>query len=201
MANLFDKSKAKATTKKAEKHEIVNISKEFGDSLARISKIDMELASLEAERVTLDSEVREEAKEAMAKLYQSKNSFPGTIKVLAGSHSFMFITSDKYIKIDEERGKELRKIYGNDCVSDTTVFTLNSALVEKYSDELSNLIMSSKKITEEDKEKLIESNTTWAIAKGTVNNLRTGKFAKRTISEIIEDIKPIFSIKSIKKEV
>jgi len=199
MTNLFDKSKATATVKKAEKHEVVAIAKTFEKDLTRMAEIDAQLAELEAERVTLDAGVREEAKTVMMKLYASKNAFPGTLKVVAGSKSFMFITADKYIKIDQDRANELIKLYGKDVVTEKTVFTLNAILVEKYADELSNLIMNSKKIAKDDKENLIESATTWTVAKGMVEKLRNSIFAKFNINQLVEDIKPIFSVKAIKE--
>ena len=199
MANLFDKSKEKATVKKVEKHEIVQISNKFEKDLKRMAEIDEKLAELEAERVTLDSTVREEAKDAMIKLYDQKKVFPGTLKVMAGQKSFMFITSDKYIKIDKDRAAELVQLYGNDVITEKTVFTLNPALVDKYADELSDLIMKSKKIAAADKESLIESTTTWTVAKGMIEKLRTATLAKFKLANLIEDIKPIFMIKAIKE--
>ena len=201
MANLFDKSKVTTTIKKVEKHEVVTIAKTYEKDLVRMVEIDAklaELAELEAERATLDSGIREEAKTAMMKLYATKNAFPGTLKVIAGKKSFMFITSDKYIKIDEDRAKELKRTYGKDVVTETTVFILNSILVAKYAQVLSDLIMGSKKISADDKEKLIESTTTWTVAKGMIEKLRNATFARFNINQLIEDIKPIFSVKAIK---
>ena len=117
MANLFEKSKATATVKKVEKHEVVEISKKYEKDLSRMAAIDIAIAELEAEKATLDSGVREEAKSSMIKLYDSKKSFPGTIKVKAGNQSFLFITADKYIKIDEARAKELSEMYGEETVT------------------------------------------------------------------------------------
>ena len=200
MANLFDKSKATATVKKAEKHEIVDLSKAgFEKDLERMAEIDAKMAELKAEKETLDSGVREAAKTAMIKLYSSKNAFPGTLKVVAGSRSFLFITADRYITIDEDGANELIKKYGKEIINENTIFTLDSQLVEKYSQVLSDLIMNSKKISAEDKENLIKSTTTWSITKGTIEKLRTAAFAKFNLNKIIEDIRPIFSIKANKE--
>lgn len=198
MANLFDKSKAKATKAKVDKHEIVEIPTSYEKDLERMANIDAEIAALTAEKTTLDSGVREEAKTKMIELYDKKKSFPGSIRVEAGKRSFLFITADKYIKIDEERAEELIKLYGKDTVNENTVFTLNSTLVEKYSDELSNLIMKSKKISDDDKEDLIQSKTAWSISKGMIEKLRNVTFAKFNLNILIEDIRPIFSIKANK---
>lgn len=197
--NLFAKSKENATSKKADKHEVVEISKKYEKHLSRMAEIDALMAELEAEKTTLDAGVREEAKTAMINLYNQKNSFPGSIKVVAGARSFLFITADKYIKIDEARAKELSEKYGEETVSEKTVFSLNPVMVEKYSQVLSDLIMNSKKISNDDKEKLIESTTTWSVAKGMIEKLRNATFAKFNLSELIEDIRPIFSVKANKE--
>lgn len=196
--NLFNKSKAKASTTKVEKHEVVNIDKSFESNLIRMNEIDVEIASLESEKATLDIEVRDKAKEEMIKLYDKKGSFPGTIKIVAGSESFLFITADKYTKIDEEDAKTLSKKYDKSIVTETSMFTLNPVMVEKYSQVLSDMILASKKISPDDKDKLIECKTCWGIAKGTICNLRNAIFSKFNLSNLIEDIRPIFSIKPTK---
>lgn len=197
--NLFTSAKSTASTKKADKHESVEISKFFEKDLARMAAIDSELATLEAERATLDAGVREAAKDSMIKLYQQKNAFPGTLKVVAGKQSFMFITCDKYIKIDEARATELSETYGEEVITEKTVYTLNPALVDKYGQVLSDLIMGSKKISAQDKEDLIKADTAWSVAKGTIEKLRNATFAKFNLGQLIEDLKPIFQIKSIKE--
>jgi len=198
MANLFDKSKEKAISKKIDKHEVVEIAKKFEKDLSRMAEIDIKMAELEAEKATLDSVVREAGKTAMINLYNQKNAFPGSIKVVAGTRSFLFITADKYIKIDEIRAKELSEMYGEEIVTEKTVFTLNPTLVEKYSQVLSDLIMNSKKITDQDKENLIESNSSWTVAKGMIEKLRNTTFAKFNLTTLIEDLRPIFSVKANK---
>ena len=199
MANLFDKSKEKATSKKVDKHEVVEIAKRFEGDLKRMAEIDIAMAALEAEKATLDSGVSEAGKTAMIDLYNKKSSFPGSIKMVAGLRSFLFITTDKYLKIDEDRAKELSETYGEEVVTEKTVFTLNPTLVEKYSQVLSDLIIHSKKISDQDKENLIESNTSWTVTKGMIDKLRNATFAKFNLSTLIEDLRPIFSVKANKE--
>lgn len=198
--DLFAKAKKESVSKKADKHEIITISAKFEKNLERMAEIDAKMAEMEAERALLDGDVREAAKVGMIGLYNQKNSFPGTLKVEAGTRSFLFITSDKYIKIDEEGATNLTKKYGEEIVTEKTSYTLNAAMVEKYGAVLSELILNSKKITPEDKIKIIEPPvTTWSIAKGTIEKLRSVNFAKFNLSEIIEDIRPIFSVKANKE--
>jgi hypothetical protein len=197
--DLFAKAKKESVSKKAEKHEILTISAKFEKNLERMAEIDEKMAEMEAERALLDGDVREAAKTGMIDLYNQKNSFPGTLKVEAGSRSFLFITSDKYIKIDEEGANNLTKKYGDDVVTEKTLFTLNPAMVEKYAPVLSDLIMNSKKIADADKVKIIENTTSWTVAKGTIEKLRSINFAKFNLTQIIEDIRPIFSVKANKE--
>ena len=196
-ANLFQKAKEKGVKKVAEKHEVVSLDPSFETSLSRMNEIDQTLAALKSEREILDAEVREASKQKMIGLYNEKKSFPGTLKVLAGNMMLQFITMDKYIKIDQERASELSERYGNQIISEETVYSFNPDLLEKYSQVLSDLILNSKKIEEADKARLIESTTSIGITKGTVKNLRNEDYAKFNLSSVIEDIKPIFAIKSI----
>jgi len=198
MANLFDKSKAKATKAKVDKHEVIEISASYEKDLERMSEIDAKIAELTAEKTVLDSGVREEAKSAMINLYNQKNAFPGSVKIASGNKSFLFITADRYLKIDEERSIELAKKYGEEIVTENTTFTLKPELVDKYGQVLSDLIMGSKKITDHDKEELIQSKTDWSVTKGTIEKLRNVEFAKFNLTSLIEDIRPIFSIKANK---
>jgi len=195
MANIFDKAK-QSTPKKEEKHVIVSIP-EIEKDLAKLASIDEKIAELEAERAEVDSVVREAGKEAMIGIYNSKKTFPGTLKIVAGKMSFQFITSDRYLKIDEDRFNELSELYGKNVVEEETTFSFNTAILLKHKDHISDLIMKSKKLSEEDKENLLISETNYSIKKGTIKDLFS--IVKKSVDTIIEDIKPIFSIKSVQK--
>jgi len=197
--NLFDKAKSVAEVKKTEKHTVVNLKPEFEESLIRMAKINTELADLETEKAVLDTEVREAAKLEMINLYDQKKIFPRTLKVVAGTMGFQFITSDKYITIDQERCEELRKTYGNGITNEETTYYFNTEILMKYQEVISDLLMLTKKISDNDKENLLLSNTTFSIKKGTINNLTKIASDKKlkSVGQIMEDIRPIFSIKSI----
>lgn len=193
MANLFEKAKKTGATKKVEKHEVVNLPHLEAD-LTKLVEINAKIAELEAERAILDSTVRETGKEEMIKLYNSKKAFPGTIKVVAGSTSFQFITSDRYKKIDEDRFNELSEEYGEELVEESTKFSFNTAILMKHMDHISELLMTSKEISDDDKSNLLESETSYTVKKGTLKELF--KYTD-DIETIIEDIQPVFSIKSV----
>jgi hypothetical protein len=200
MTNLFDKAKETGTSKiKVEKHEIVEMP-QFTKTLAQLESIDTQMAELAAKREILDSEIREAGKDKMIELYQNKGSFPGTLKIVAGERSFLFMTSDKYLKVDKDRYAELVEMFGQEVAEEKTRYFFNNAILEKYQEVISDMILKNKKIADEDKAKLIESETTYTVKKGTINNLVTlAKKMKSNVQRMIEEIRPIFSVKITQK--
>lgn len=198
MANLFETAKKKQPRSKKEEHIEVQLPS-LHSSMEKIASINEKIAELEAERMDLDMEIRDSAKEAMIKLYNKSKKFPGTLKVVAKDMSMQFITSDRYKKVDEERAEELIELYGEEIVEDDTKYSFNTAVLVKHMDHISELLMNSDKLSDEDKENLLESETTYAVKKGAIKELFSFKGVKTKVNNIIEDIQPIFSIKAIKK--
>lgn len=200
MANLFDKAKENGTSKtKVEKHEVIEMP-QFSKQLEKLANIDAQMAELQATRDLIDSEIREAGKETMISLYEKKGSFPGTLKIVAGEKSFLFITSDKYLKVDKERYEELVEMFGPEVVEEKTKYFFNNAILEKYQEVISDMILKSKKIADADKAKLIESETTYTIKKGLINELGTlGKKFKADVKKMVEEIRPIFNVKMTEK--
>jgi len=192
--NIFETAK-KVNSKKSEKHEIVELP-HLEDSLSKLMEINAKIAELEAEKSILDNEIREAGKESLIDVYNKKRKFPGTLKIIAGKLSFLFITSDKYKKIDEERYDELSSKYGENIVEEETVFSFNTAILMKHMQHISDILMSSKKLTDEEKENLIVRETYYSVKKGAINDLFSFKNVN-DVAEIIEDIQPIFSVKSV----
>lgn len=194
--NMFEKAKKNSPKKKTENHEIVNLPSLEKD-LIQFSKIKIQMADLEAEKAILDISIREAGKDAMISLYKNKKSFPGTLKVVAGQMSFQFITSDRYKKIDEDRFNELVEEYDEDVVEENTRFSFNTAILMKHMEHISQLLMKSKKLSDEEKESLLESETSYTVKKGLIKELFSHT---KKIDDIIEDIQPVFSIKSVQKD-
>jgi len=194
--NLFEAAKSNSTKKAVEKHEIVN-RPDLAETVSKMAELNAKIAAMEAERDILDSQLREAGKDAMINLYNAKKAFPGTLKVVAGEGNYMFITSDRYKKIDEEQFNELAKTYGKEIVEETTVFSFNTAILMKHMEHISDLLMGSKKLSDDDKANLLTSETSYTVKKGTINQLFSFKGVKK-VDGIVEDIQPVFSIKSVK---
>ena len=195
MKNLFETAQQK-TSKKVEKHEVVNLP-QLESSLKRIAALNEKMAELEAERSILDSEIRESGKDAMINLYNKTQKFPGTLKIVAGSMQYQFITSDKYKKIDADGFEELGDLYGEEIVEKTTTFSFNTEVLMKHMEHISQLLMSSKELSDQEKENLLVAETTYTVKKGVIKSLFD--FVKGSVNEIVESIQPVFSVKSIQK--
>ena len=196
--NLFAaaKTNAPADTKAKAQKEVVTINSIASD-MERLAQVQEQIDSLTAEAKMLTETVKSESINAFVDLYEKKSKYPGSFNIEAGKASMLFIPMDKYISLNEERANELTDKYGADMVEENTTYTMDSALVEQYGEEISNLIMKSKKIAEEDKARLISATTKYAVSKGTISVL-TEKFGDFGIDEIVSDIKPVFSMKNVK---
>ena len=193
MATLFDKTKQKGVTKKAETHEVV-ILPELENDIQKIVNLKAQIAELEATLTIADSTIREAGKDAMVKLYKEKKRFPGTLKVVAGKGSYQFITSDRYIKIDEERHNELAQQYGPELVEENTVYSFNTEILENHMEHISDLLMSSEILSEREKEDLLNAVTSYTVKKGTIKDLAN---ITDDIEGIVTDIQLVFSVKSV----
>jgi hypothetical protein len=203
--NLFKAAKDKGTTAKAKSDKDVVIIKdsEFHKNLARLAIVNKEMDALSAESKLLTGEVKERSITEFAKLYESTGKFPGSFHIKAtgakniNDAAMLFIPTDKYLTIDEERYDELKKTYGEDMVEEKDTYTMDTELIEKYGEIISDLIEKCKKISEEDKANLIAVTTKYTVKKGTISDLK--KF-KKPIEEVLMDAQPVYQMKSVRIE-
>ncbi len=203
--NLFGAAKAKApkVDPKKAKEEVILTCSIFHESLSRLAEVNKQMTELAAEEKILKDDVRTQSIKAFIDLYERKKKYPGSFQVRSTAPkndptaSLLFLPTDKYIKIDEERAKELEAAYGSEIVEETTVYTMDAGLVEEYGEIISDLIMNSKDIPEDDKDRLISATTSYTIKKGTISELTT-TYSDVPLREILEDIKPVYQIKDVK---
>ena len=106
---------------------------------------------------------------------------------------FMFVPTDRYITINEERAEELKEEYGDEIVDEKTTFSFDDLMIEKYGEILSEMIENCDEIPDKDKEKIIKATTTYTVAKGTIDKfLVYGEAA-----ELMETVKPVVALKNI----
>ena len=138
------------------------------------------------------------AKDLWADEYEKTKKNPESVMIVQESEKgdtaqFMYVPTDKYISINEERAEELKEAYGEEIVEEKTTFSFDNDMIEKYGEVLSNLIMSCDDISDSDKEKIIKASTAYSISKGTIDKM---KFYGQ-IDEIMEEIKPVVSLKNV----
>ena len=203
--NLFAAAKAKGATasNKPQKEEVLIKDPQFHLNLSRLAEVNQEIDALSAEASVLAATVKERSIKEFTGLYEKTGKYPGSFNIRATGvkgqpdASLMFIPTDKYIKIGEERYNELVETYGEDIATEKTTYIMDAGLVEKYAEQLSEAIQKIKGIPDEDKEKLIQAVVSYEVAKGTITELP--KYPA-TITEMLEEIKPVYQMKNVKVE-
>jgi len=200
MANLFkDAKKDQKVTKvsKDSKYRVELKDKEFEKKLTELAKVNEQLDVLSAQSEQLTGEIKPVLQDEFVKLYKSEKKYPGSFNVVSGKASVMFIPTDKYITIDEERSNDLVTQYGEEIVEEKDTYIIDNKMIEKYGEIISKLILSCKQIPAEDKGKIVVAQTKYSVRKGTIQDLLNEKFGKTDLSTLIEDIRPVFQMKSL----
>lgn len=202
MANLFSKAKksapAKKTPAKDKKVRIVVEDPDFFEKVEKLEELQGTLKTAKAKADLISDELKDLAKDKWADLYEETNKNPESVMIVQDSDTgdtaqFMFVPTDKYITINEDRAEELKDTYGDDIVEEKTTFSFDETMIEKYGEVLSELIENSDEIEDKDKEKIIKATTTYSVAKGTINKFK--EYGE--VIEMMETVKPVVAIKNV----
>jgi len=199
--SLFQKAKKAAPKTTKAKDEKVRITIEdttFFDKVAKLEALQDTMKSSKAKADMISDELKDLGKEKWAQLYTETGKNPGSVMLEQINESddvaqVMFLPTDKYISITEERAEELRETYGEEIVTEDTTFSFDSKMIEKYGEVLSQLIMDSDEIAEKDKEKIIQATTKFSVAKGTIDNFKT----YGEVDEVMESVRPVIALKNV----
>jgi hypothetical protein len=199
--NLFAKAKksapAKTTKAKEQKVRLAVENANFFTNVQKLEELNDQMKVAKAKADMISDELRDVAKEAWLKQYETTGKNPESVMVVQENGEdvaqLMLVPSDKYITITEARAEELRETYGEEIVTEETTFGFDAAMIEKYGEILSRLIEESDEIDEKDKEKIITAKTTYAVAKGTID-----KFTDYgDVVEVMEAVKPVVALKNV----
>jgi hypothetical protein len=202
MASLFDKAKkstpVKKTSAKDKKVRLVVEDPTFFEKVEKLESLQETMKSAKAKADLISDELKDIAKELWAAEYEKTKKNPESVMICqeneSGSTSqFMFLATDKYISINEERAEELKEAYGEDIVEEKTVFSFDETMIEKYGEILSSLIENCDEIKESDREKIIKAVTTYSVAKGTIDKFK--QYGE--VTEMMETVKPVVAIKNV----
>jgi hypothetical protein len=201
MANLFKTAKTKAPAKAKAKDEKIRIAiddSSFFQKVQKLEELQDTMKNAKAKADLIADELKDIAKEKWCELYEQTGKNPESVMIVQDNDfgdtgQFMFVPSDKYISITEERAEELKDTFGEEIVEEKTTFSFDNDMIEKYGEVISRLIEESNEISERDKEKIIKASTSFSIAKGTIDKLK--KYGD--VSEMVEMVRPVVALKNI----
>jgi len=203
--NLFTKAKQSAPKTAKAKDEKVRVKvadSDFFDKIKRLQDLQENMKRDKAEADMISDEVKEIGKVEWSKVYDKTSKNPGSIMLESKSGldlaQTMFVPTDKYITINEDRANYLVEKFGEDVVEEKTSFSFDNEMVDKYGEILSQLIEASDEIDEDDKEKIIKAVTSYSVAKGTIDKLKLmSQNTDTDIVDIVEEIKPVIALKNV----
>jgi hypothetical protein len=175
--------------------------------LARLKKVlvDSEILRIFVKQITnknINDEIRDIAKTEWSKVYDKTSKNPGSVMLEAREGvdiaQVMFVPSDKYISVNEERANYLIETYGEDAVEEKTTFSFDNEMVDKYGEVLSELISACDEIDEDDKGRIIKAVRAFSVKKGAIDKFKDfAEEADASVSEIVEEFKPVVSLKNV----
>ena len=200
--NLFSKAKKAETPKKTsakdKKVRLVVEDANFFSKVQTLEELQETMKSAKAKADLISDELKDIAKELWADEYEKTKKNPESVMIVQENESgdtsqFMFVPTDKYISINEERAEELKEAYGEEIVEEKTTFSFDNDMIEKYGEVLSMLIENCDEIKESDREKIIKAVTTYSVAKGTIDKFKE----YGDVNEMLETVKPVVAIKNV----
>ena len=186
--NLFTATTKVATPKKTDK-KVIN-APELDDKIRRYNELKQSIEAATGELKMIEGDIKLRGRELFLKEYLKEKRTPDNFKIQDETGSTcMFILMDKYTSVDENKAEILGQFDG--LLGENVVFKFNAELVEKYGEVLSNLIISSPDIEEEDKPNLITGEKTYHVQKGSIDRL----LQYENPEQVLELINPICSLK------
>ena len=200
---LFAKAKKTGTKKTAKKDDKIIIDvegKEFAEKLEKFANLKSQIDDLTSELNMAKEIVKEVGTEEYVKLITSKKTNTGSFIIASETGGRVMVApTKKYIKIDEEGAETLQETYGDDIVSENTVYAFNTKILMKNMDVIEKLIEESEEISDADKESLIEAKVTYSIEKDSLDKVYTlAKESGNDIADVIDDLQPIIMLKNAK---
>lgn len=201
MANLFNKAKATATTKasnpKDQKTRITVADPTFFEKIQMLEILQDNMKRDKAKADMLADEIKDTSRDKWVEMYEKIGRNPGSVMIEGrkglDTAQTMFVPSDKYITINAERAEALTEKYGSDIVEEKTTFSFDNDMIEKYGEVLSRLIEESTEISEDDKSRIIKATTSFSIAKGTIDKMKS----YGSVSQIMDEVKPVIALKNV----
>ena len=159
----------KTTPKGKEKRQGVVIEGIESD-ISRYDELKAIMKNAKAESDLIGGRIKEVGFQKWLELYEQNRTNPNSIDLIDGDENIMLQVKDSYKKVEPEKRAILQENYP-DLLETTIVYTMDTTLLDKYGEVLTNLINNSKDIEEKDKEKLVKGESTTTIKSGSVDKL------------------------------
>lgn len=172
VTNLFGNAKVKETAAKKTVDKKLIGATELGNKIKRFVDLKQSIESATGELKMVEGDIKVKGKQIFMEEYKRLKLTPETFKMADATGSTVaFIVADRYTLVDENKAQVLSKYNG--LLEEKTVWTMNAELVEKYGEAISEFIMTSKKISDEDRPNLISGEKSFSVAKGSIDRLLT----------------------------
>ena len=187
--NLFaQNTKVKEAAAKKSDKKVIN-APELADKVQRYNELKNLIDANTSELKMIEGDIKVKGKEMFVQEYKASKLRPESFKIKDSTGTTcLMIVMDKYTSVDENKAELLRM---NDLLAENVCFKFNPDLVEKYGQTLSELILNSPDIEEEDKGNLISGELSYSVQKGSIDRL----LQYESPEAIFELINPIVSLK------
>lgn len=187
--SLFDMAKKtdapKSKSKAKPEVRVVGIESE----IARYDELKEIINNAKAEQEIIGGKLKQIGKEQFLELYEEKGGKPDNFNLADGDEEILFIVMDKYKKVEPEKQAILEQYKG--LLEVVTTYSFNPEVLDRVGEVVSNLILESKDLSDDDKNKLIIKDTTVAIKKGTIDRLMDYDDPE----QIFDLVEPIMALK------
>ena len=166
--------------------------------MAKYSKAKTDAAKAAADQIEAEGILKPFANGEWMKEYEKSKRAPESFIIGSDKDSALYVVQDsyKYAGLDDERVAYLRGEFGDEIVKTEKKFVLNAEMVEKYGQAISNAIVGSKEIPDDEKGLIIQCETQNRIVKGAIGRLAEfAKNAKCTIERVFSEIMPTQQLK------
>ena len=200
-SNLFAKAKSVSTSKDIKSNQKTTLSikdNDFFEKVQILENLQDNIKRDTAKADMLSDELKDISKSKWVELYEKTGRNPGSVVINSKKGtdlaSLLFVPADKYITIKSDRAETLIDKYGSDIVEEKTTFSFDNEMIEKWGEVISRMIEESNDIDEDDKGKIIKAVSTFSIAKGTIDKMKSFDCP---VTEIMEEVRPVISLKNV----
>jgi hypothetical protein len=187
--NLFANATTKTSTPKKADKKIIKAN-DLADKISRYSALKSQIEAFTGELKMIEGDIKMRGKSLFLEEYKKERKTPDNFKIQDETGATcLFIVMDKYTSVDDTKAEVLGQFEG--LLGEQVVYKFNPELVEKYGAVLSDLIMTSPDIEEQDKGQLISGERTYSVQKGSIDRL----LQYDNPAEVLELINPICSLK------